>query len=403
MHRERRRRRKHALPVRRSILTQITYRGPRLILVVNDVVQIEAHLHVVLPGPVPRRQIQRRGSLQPLGAPGQILKVTTLRHLRRNFVRRTSVRLIPVANAYVSDPQIEQPAAGKALLIPQGWKPGDRVSFHRALLRNERRNTVIRRVIVVRKQPGGKDVGRGQVVLHLHQIAAANQFVGVGAGRQFRNIKIVVLRLHAVVPPGPVALDGSGKRESRHELVEADSVQFAEGWNEIRRVEAELVVAHAGRESQHASRGAAVLHGIPRSLGVDRAHRIGAHPQAQRAADRRADVESVHRVQRFPRLRARHMHLLCRILHHAGKERQQVADVARSLIGNVDDLRGVHRRPVGNLLVVDPGQRCSHVYLLVHDLFVRQCHLYARLFRFDPARIRRVETRLLHVKLIRIL
>jgi hypothetical protein len=63
VHRERRRRRKHALPLQRSVLAQITHRRPRLSLVISNVVHVQSRLHIVPPHPLPRRQIQRRRSL----------------------------------------------------------------------------------------------------------------------------------------------------------------------------------------------------------------------------------------------------------------------------------------------------------------------------------------------------
>ena len=119
--------------------------------------------------------------------------------------------------------------------------------------------------------------------------------------------------------------------------------------------------------------------------------------------DRRADIESVHRVQRLPGLRSGHVNLPGRILHHAGIEGQQIADVARGRIGNVHDLRRVHRALVGGLLGIDAGHRRGYVHLLAHDLLVRQHHLHAVLARVNPALIGLVESGLLHVNPVRLL
>ena len=104
-----------------------------------------------------------------------------------------------------------------------------------------------------------------QIVLNLEEIAAADQHVGVGAGRKLGDVDIVVLGFDGVVTPGAAAHQRAGKGEARNELVEANSVQIAKRRNEVCGVEAELVVAHAGIEGDDSAGGAAELDGVARA------------------------------------------------------------------------------------------------------------------------------------------
>ena len=111
VHREGRRRRKHALPQQRSVLAQITHRRQRLASGRKPMsVHVEPRLQIVPPQPLPRRQIQRRGSLQPLRAPASDSRSSCPRVSSGvNLVRRAAVRLVSVANAHI--PRRPHPAA----------------------------------------------------------------------------------------------------------------------------------------------------------------------------------------------------------------------------------------------------------------------------------------------------
>ena len=57
-----------------------------------------------------------------------------------------------------------------------------------------------------------------------------------------------------------------GERESRDKLVEAQSIDLVKGRDEVRGIEAELVVSHAGVKRDDAAGGLAELNGIASCL-----------------------------------------------------------------------------------------------------------------------------------------
>src|ERR1017187_8878899 len=100
-------------------------------------------------------------------------------------------------------------------------------------------------MIIVEKQAECKDVGGGQVGLCFQEVAAPAHRVCMRIGGKLSNIYVVVLNLKAVVEPGAVAQERAGECEARNELVKANAIEAAERRNEVRGIEAELVVAHA--------------------------------------------------------------------------------------------------------------------------------------------------------------
>ncbi len=249
-------------------------------------------------------------------------------------------------------------------------------------------------MIVVEQQPARHDVGRRGIGLELDQVASAQQVIGVGAVRKFLDVDVVVLRFQTVEEPCAVALQRPGKGDAGNEFVKANSIGLPERGKKVGGVEAEFVVTHSGVERHDAPSASAELDRIACRLLVDGANRIGADAKAKNPADRRANIESIQRVQSRPGLRSGHVHLASRIRNHARIERQQVADVARGGVGHIDDLRQIHGALIGGLLRVYAGDRGSYADLLEHHLLVIEDNSRFPRERIDLAQYRLIEPRL---------
>jgi hypothetical protein len=105
------------------------------------------------------------------------------------------------------------------LLIAHVGQPGEDVVVVGALARRDGRDALVGRVIVVEKQRCAQAVARSQVQLELKQIAAANQVIGIGVGRQFGDVDVAVLGVDSFEEPQLIANDGAGEGEPRLEGV----------------------------------------------------------------------------------------------------------------------------------------------------------------------------------------
>src|SRR6202042_2821822 len=105
------------------------------------------------------------------------------------------MRLIAIAEPQDSETGVEQCAVLEAELVAQVWQPRYGVPLRCALLWRQRRDAIIRRVIIVSQKAAGEDIGWREIHLRLGQIATANQMVGISAFRKFRNIDVVVFHL----------------------------------------------------------------------------------------------------------------------------------------------------------------------------------------------------------------
>ena len=90
------------------------------------------------------------------------------------------------------------------------------------------------------------------------------------------------------------------------------------------------------------------------------------------------------------------MSLPCQVHNHAGIEGQQVADVARSGIGNVGNFFDIENTRVGGLLGIDAAGGGDHTDLLLDDRFVRQRKPDRLLGSADLTLQSLVEARFLH-------
>src|ERR1700733_12041102 len=121
------------------------------------------------------------------------------------------MRLIAVAKAHYSHANLQESSVRKTILVTYIREPCDGVSLGRALLRHQRRDAVIGRMIIVREQSNGKDVRGSRVHLGFKQVATAQQMVAVSVRWQLLYVDIVVLHFEAIEEPGTVTNDGSGK------------------------------------------------------------------------------------------------------------------------------------------------------------------------------------------------
>ena len=95
------------------------------------------------------------------------------------------------------------------------------------------------------------------------------------------------------------------------------------------------------------------------------------------------------------------MNLTRRVLHDAWVEGEEVANIARSWIRHVDDLRSIEGAFVGGLFRIDAGGGGKHVHFLTHYLFMGQGHFDALLVSVCLVSHALIEARLLHTKLVR--
>src|ERR1035438_3127271 len=112
-------------------------------------VQVEAALQIVQANQATGRQIQRYISFDALRVAGEILEVAAKEKLRSDLERVVPMWFVAIADAHDAQPEVQQCAAAKTVLIAEIRQPSDCVASHRALLRNQRRDAVIRGVIIV--------------------------------------------------------------------------------------------------------------------------------------------------------------------------------------------------------------------------------------------------------------
>src|SRR5205085_2380729 len=141
----------------------------------------------------------------------------------------------------------------------------------------------------------------------------------------------------------------AGERESRNKLVERNSVLVLERGNEVCRIETKFVVADPGSKRYDAAARLSEFHRVSRGGNFDCADRVRTEPHRQRSAHRRRNVESVEQVLCLPGLSAGDVDLAGSVLNNSRIKRQQIADIARGWIRNVDDLGGLHAARVGGL------------------------------------------------------
>src|SRR6185437_7912018 len=196
---------------------------------------------------------------------------------------------------------------------------------------------------------------------------------------------VVVFHLQAVVKPGAVAKQRAGKGEAGNKLVEAQAIDLVKRRNKVCRIEAKFVVAHPRKERDDTAGGAAILHREAGEFDLNGADRVRADAHGQVAVDGRADIKTVKQVERFPSLRPGDMDLLAGALDHTRIERQQIANVARGWIRNVDDLRGIHDLRIGDLVRIDSRRRRSDIDLFPDDLLVSDNHVQSGKIGIDGA------------------
>src|ERR1700677_1996602 len=247
----------------------------------------------------------------------QVLKITALRKFRSKFVGTISMRLVTIAKVQDSHAHLQQSSVREAMLVAYIGQPRADIGLGSALLGHQRRDAVVGRMVIVEEKSNRQDVSGREVHLNFRQVAAAHQVVGVGTGWKLLNIDVVVLRLQAVKKPRALAHDGAGKGEPGNELVEPQSIEFFYRRDKVGRIKAKLVVAHAGVERDHSSRGLAEFDRIPGGFRVNRTHCIRADSHGQLAADGGTDIESIQLVERRIRWRSGNMNLTGCVLHYA--------------------------------------------------------------------------------------
>ena len=73
--------------------------------------------------------------------------------------------LVTIAETHHSDANLKQPSVGETILVTYVREPGDGVSPGSALLRHQRGDAVVGRMVIVKEESGGKDVRGSKVYL----------------------------------------------------------------------------------------------------------------------------------------------------------------------------------------------------------------------------------------------
>src|SRR6202161_1018690 len=164
-------------------------------------------------------------------------------------------------------------------------------------------------MVIVKEEPGGKDVLGSKVYLGFRQVAAAQQMVGVGVGWELLDVDIVVFRFQSIEEPRAVANDRSGNRNAGNKFVKAQSIVLAERGKEISGIQAQVVIADAGVEGLDASCGFAEFDRVTGCFGVDGTTCISADAQSELTTDWRTNIESIQQVEGRVGLRSGNMNL----------------------------------------------------------------------------------------------
>src|ERR1700761_9556884 len=194
-------------------------------------------------------------------------------------------------------------------------------------------------MVVVKKEPGGKNVRRSKVHLGFDKIAAPRQMIGICVGWKPLNVDLVVFHFKPIKEPRAVPNDWSGKSDAGNKFIEAQSVVLAERREKVGGIKTEFVFAHPGVEGDDTAGGFTEFHRITGGFRIDRTNCIRADAHSKLAADGRANVESIKQIKRGIGFRPGNMDLTCSILHHARSEGKEVANVARGWVRDVDDFR----------------------------------------------------------------
>src|SRR6185437_11696500 len=169
-----------------------------------------------------------------------------------------------------------------------------------------------------------------------------------------------------------------GNREAGCPLIQVDAANEFEGGQEVGAGVAQVLIADAGGEVEHAGGRASELGGVAAALHVNGANGVGGDAQLQRAAHRVGNVEAVHGVERLVSVAAHHVRLSRVVLYDAGDIGQDVAVIAGNGIGDVDDVEAGKSAGVGDFLRINGRRGLDHIDLLLDLLHVVQ-------FDFDSA------------------
>src|SRR3984957_14841898 len=97
----------------------------------------------------------------------QVLKITALGKFRRKRVRAISMRFVTVAEVYDSHTQFQQRSVREGMLVAYIRQPCTDIGLGRTVLRNQRRDAVVGRMVIVEEESARQDVGGRAVHLCL--------------------------------------------------------------------------------------------------------------------------------------------------------------------------------------------------------------------------------------------
>src|SRR5579872_4843145 len=222
------------------------------------------------------------------------------------------------------------------MLVLEGGQIAGRVLVGSSVERIEQGEAGVAVLEAIEQEAAGQDVGAGNVGLQLEQVAEAPERRLVGIGGQVANKVVVVFEVLGVIEPDFALLERAGNREAGCPLIQVDAANELEGGQEVGAGVAQVLIADAGGEVEHAGGGAPELCGVAAALHVNGADGVGGNAQLQRAINRVGNVEAVHGVERLVSVAAHHVRLARTVLYDAGDIGQDVAVIAGNGIGDVD-------------------------------------------------------------------
>ncbi len=187
----------------------------------------------------------------------------------------------------------EELSSGEVVLVFDAGDVGGFDVFGIRKLRALGREKGVLVVQMIHQETGGEDVAAGEVGLNFGEVADAEGVVIVGADGEFGVDGVVVFAVEGVVEPHLSLFDRAGESEARQELVETQSMLVLHRGDEVGGKEAEVIVADAGVEAEHAAGSLAPFGGLARGLDLYGAERIGADADQELSVGGLGDVETV--------------------------------------------------------------------------------------------------------------
>ena len=311
-------------------------------------------------------QRQIRDSLCPARSAVEALEIVSFIQRGSDHEWGRALWMVLVAKLVPGKARLEQRAAGEIVQKLCCREMCVNVASYRRRRGSEQRESLTVFVLHIVQQGEGQNVVRTQINLDLGQIAAAQERIAIRTFRKIFEDIIVVLSVRGIEKPDLTLLDRARNRGAWHPLVEAESLALfvLPGWDEVRSVKTKMVVAHPGVEVYDPTRFFPKLGGNAGAFNIDLPHRVRAEAHGEIAADRRSNVKAVEHISALVSIGPGNVNLPGRVLHYLREKGQQITDIARRGIGNVDDLGRAQHLAIGRLRRIDSLNRGANVHRL---------------------------------------